>query len=354
MATIHLANKYETKLDERFQAGSFTDKWVGNNYNWDGVNSITIWTLLTDPLEDYNASASSNRFGTPTEVSDEVNTYTLQKKRSFSRVFDETNIQDTMFIRKANLYLKQMWDERYIPEIDLYRLTTWANGAGNVVVNATALTKSTLISALRAGVETLDNANVPSEGRVIFMKPSMVTCYMLSTEMQYHQGFLEKGVIKGQVSEFAGIPVVQVPDSRLPAGINFMIKYKQASADPMKLRMLRVNTEAPGFCGSLMEGLCRYDSFVLAQKADGIYCHFQSGANAAPTFSQSTTTLSIASSDSGTIKYTDDGSNPKTSSTVKTYSAGITVAVGDRILAYVEKSGNVNSGIAEYNVTSVA
>jgi hypothetical protein len=225
MATINLANKYETKLDERFTAGSFTDKWCGNNYNWDGVNSITIWTLLTDPLEDYNPAAAANRFGTPTEVSDEINTYTLQKKRSFSRVFDETNVQDTMFIRKANLYLKQMWDERYIPEIDLYRLTTWANGAGNLVVNSTALTKATLISALRAGVETLDNANVPSEGRVIFMKPSMVTAYMLSSEMQYHQGFLEKGVIKGQVSEFGGIPVVQVPDSRLPAGCNFIIKY---------------------------------------------------------------------------------------------------------------------------------
>ena len=352
--SVNLATKYETKLDERYQAGSFTDKWTGNNYNWDGVNSIKIWTLLTDDLNDYNNSASSNRFGTPSEVSDEVNVYTLQKKRSFSKVFDETNIQDTMFIRKANTYLKQMWDERYVPEIDKYRLTTWANGAGNVTI-AAALTKSTIVAALRVGIETLDNANVPTEGRVIFMKPAMVTAYMLSSEMQYQQAFLADGVIKGQVGNFSGCPIVQVPDSRLPDGLHFMIKYKQASADPMKLRMLRVNTDAPGFCGSLMEGLCRYDSFVLAQKADGIYCHFLTAkACTAPTFSRSTSTLSIASSDSGTIKYTTDGSNPKTSPTAATYSSGITVAVGDKVRAYVEKSGLINSGIAAYDVTSIS
>ncbi len=354
MAVINLATKYETKLDERFVHSSLTDKWCGNAYNWDGVNSIKIWTLLTDDLVDYDCTATSNRFGTPTEVSDEVNVYTLQKKRSFSRVFDETNIQDTMFIRKANAYLKQMWDERYVPEIDKYRLQTWINGAGNIAVNSTALTKGTIVEALRAGIETLDNAAVPSEGRVIFMRPSIVTKFMLASEMQYHQGFLEKGIINGQVSNFGGIPVVQIPDARFPTGCNFMIKYKQASVDPMKLRMLRVNTEAQGFCGSLMEGLCRYDSFVLAQKADGIYGHFVSAACAAPTFSRSTTSLTISSSDSGTIKYTTDGSNPKTSPTASTYSGAVTVAVGDKVRAYVEKSGYTNSGIAAYDVTSVS
>ena len=352
--SVNLATKYETKLDERFVAASFTDKWVGNNYNWDGVNSIKIWTLLTDDLNDYDNTATANRFGTPSEVSDEVNVYTLQKKRSFSKVFDETNIQDTMFIRKANMYLKQVWDERYTPEIDKYRLTTWANGAGNLVVNSTALTKSTIIGALRTGIETLDNANVPSEGRVIFMTPAMVTAYMLSSEMQYQQAFLADGVIKGQVGNFAGCPIVQVPESRMPKDIEFLIKYKQASADPMKLRMLRVNTDAPGYAGSLMEGLCRYDSFVLANKADGIYAYFKGSACVAPTFSRSTSTLSISSSDSGTIKYTTDGSNPKTSPTDQTYSSGITVAVGNKVRAYVEKSGYVNSGIAAYDVDSIS
>ena len=351
--SVNLAQKYETKLDERFVAGSFTDKWVGNNHNWDGVNTIKVWTLLTDDLNDYTASGS-NRFGTPSEVDDEINTYALTKKRSFAKTFDETNVQDTMFIRKANTYLKQLWDERYVPEIDAYRLSRWANGAGNVTI-AAALTKSTIVAALRVGIETLDNASVPSEGRVIFMRPSMVTAYMLSSEMQYQQAFLADGVIKGQVANFAGIPIVQVPDSRLPDGLHFMIKYKQASADPMKLRMLRANNDAPGICGTLMEGLCRYDSFVLANKADGIYCHFLTAkACTAPTFSRSTTSLTIASADSGTIKYTKDGSNPKTSPTAATYSSAVTVAVGDKVRAYVEKSGLCNSGISAYDVTSVS
>lgn len=342
--SINLATKYETKLDERFKAGSFTDKWCGNNYNWDGVNAIKIWTLLTDDLEDYTVGQGMSRFGTTKEVDDEINTYTLTKKRSFSRTFDECNVQDTMFIRKANTYLKQMWDERYIPEIDKYRLERWAAGAGATAV--ATLSKSTIVPALRVAFETLDNANVPSENRVIFMTPSVVTMYMLSDEMKYHQGFISDGIVKGHVQNFAGCPIIQIPESRMPAGCNFIVKYKSASADPMKLRMLRANNDVPGVAGTLMEGLCRYDSFVLANKADGIYAHFKSGCCTTPTITVSGGSATITGTSGETIKYTVDGSNPKTSDTAAVYSTAVPVTAGVTVRAYASKTGSSDSGIA--------
>ena len=353
--SVNLATKYSDKLDERYKAGSFTDNYIGTLYNWEGVNAIKVWTVLASDLSDYSASGA-NRFSggsAPSEVDDEAMTYTLTKKRSFAKTFDETNVQDQLFVKKANAYLKQMWDEKYIPEIDKHRLTTWANGAAFVTVNGTALTKSTVCAAIRGGMEALDNAMVPQENRAIFVTPAIASCLMMSDELKYNQAFTDKAIIKGKVTEYCGADVISVPTSRMPAGVEFIIKYKNASADPMKLRMLRANSDAPGIAGTLMEGLCRYDSFVLAQKAAGIYAYFQSGACAAvvldPTDTSNTKLAMTCSTASSTIKYTDDGTNPKTSSTVKTYSAAIALSTltGKLIRAYAEKSGLVNSGIEE-------
>ena len=102
--------------------------------------------------------------------------------------------------------------------------------------------------------------------------------------------------------------------------------------------------------GYLIEGLVRYDSFVLAQKANGIYVYARNGVCAAPTASLASNELTLTSSDSGTIKYTIDGSNPKTSKTAVTYTAKFAVSSGNRIRMFASKSGMLDSAIAEYTV----
>ena len=143
-----------------------------------------------------------------------------------------------------------------------------------------------------------------------------------------------------------GMPIVAVPDDYMPAGVEFMIKYKRASADPMKLKMLRSNNNAPGIAGTLIEGLVRYDAFVLAQKAYGIYVYGTGGIVAQPTASLSSSKIALSSTTAGTtIKYTTDGSNPKTSASAQTYSSTITVESGKILRAYAFKDGLLDSGI---------
>ncbi len=350
MATINLATKYETKLDERYKKGSITDSYCGTDYNWEGVNAIKVWTLIAGSLNDYDNTAAANRFGTPTEVDDELNTYALTKKRSFAKTFDLTNVQDQLFVKKTNAYLKQMWDERYIPEIDTHRLLSWANGAGLGKLNATALTKATVVEAILTAHAELDDENVPAENRATFVRSDVVVSCKLAQELGYNDAFTSKAIVKGQVGSLNDSPIISVPKSRMPAGVEFIVKYKQASADPMKLRMLRANTDAPGIAGTLMEGLCRYDSFVLAQKANGIYVYAHSGIVAPMSGDNGTTasgkvTLTTATSGAA-IKYTLDGSNPKTSPSAETYSAAFTApAAGTLVRAYAGKSGLLNSPI---------
>lgn len=273
---INLATKYESKLDERFTQKSLTEAWTGHDYNWDGTNTIKVWTIGQATIHDYTATGA-NRFtagAVPTELDDEVNTYTLTKKRSFAHTIDITNNQDQMFIKKTNAVLKQVWDEQLVPEIDKYRLTTWADGADSEnKVSGAALTKSTVVEAILTGGSALNNALVARDNRVCFVSETLAVKLKLATELQYNEAFTGKAIINGQIAQMNGMPIVAVPDSYMPTGVQFMIKYKRASADPMKLKMLRSNDKAPGIAGTLIEGLVRFDSFVLAQKAKGIYVY---------------------------------------------------------------------------------
>lgn len=351
MAVINLADKYVTKLDERYQHRSLTDKFVGNGYSWEGANAIKVWTLDPGQLNDYDVSASFNRFGTPTEVEDEMNIYPLLKKRSFSKVIDVTNHQDQMFTKKTNYVLKLIWDELYVPEIDKYRLSVWANGAGLGTVGA-ALAKDTVIEAILTAHAELDNAFVPSENRVTFVRTDVAVKCKLAQELENNQNWTNKAIVNGKIAEINGSDVVSVPASIMPAGVMFMVKYKNASADPMKLRMLRSNDEAPGYAGALLEGLCRYDSFVMAQKADGIYVYADSAAGlAAPTFSKSGNTVTITGT--GTIKYTVDGTNPKVSPTAQT-GKSVAITADTKIRAYCEQAGKMSSAIASYDAAYTA
>jgi len=352
MATVNLAEKYAGKLDERFVKGSITDAFVGTDYDWEGVNAIKVWTLDTPELADYNAGLSANRFGVPSEVDDELSTYTLTQKKAFTKTFDATNVQDQNFKKKSAAYLKQMWDERYVPAIDAYRLAVWANGAGLGVLNATELTKGTIMEAILKAHADLDDADVPTENRVTFIRADVAVACKLASEMANNQNWTDKAVVKGKIAEINCSPVVTVPTGRMPAGVEFMIKYKRATADPVKLRLLRANDNAPGIAGTLMEGLVRYDSFVLSQKADGIYVYAQNGIVAEPTFTPGSGSVAIATATSdAAIKYTTDGSNPKTSVTAAAYTTAVTAGSGSKIRAYAYKEGLINSAIASYTVS---
>lgn len=353
---INLATKFETKLDERFKQGSLTDKWVGTGYTFDGVNAIKIWTLDEATINDYNLNpaAGISRFGAIKEVGDQINTYQLTKKKSFNQSFDETNVQDQMFVKKASAYLKQVWDEQFVPMIDADRLGAWANGAGLGEQNGTALTKSTVVEAILKGHAALNNKRVPHANRVTFVTESVAIACKLASELQYNEGATTKNIINGQITTIGGYPVVAVPDDLMPAGVEFIIKYKGASVDPMKLKMLRVITESENVAGSLMQGLVRFDSFVLAQKANGIYVRGGTGYTAAPTFSQSGNVVTITAGSGNTCKYTLDGTNPKHSETAQTYSGTITVTADTIIRAYNEKAGSVNSAIVEYKAAHSA
>ena len=347
---INLAEKWEKELDKLFTLGSLTDAWCGKDYTFDGVNAIKVRTLDPTPINDYNtATTGVNRFGAYQDVGDTVQTLTLMNKKSFNAVFDAPDVQDTAFIRNAKEYLTQVWDEQMVPLIDEYRFKTWAENAGLSGYNTTKLTTDSVMEAILTGHAAMSNAKVPHTNRVTFISETLWIKARLADALKYNPDWVSKTVVNGVVGTLSGSPIVTVPDSMLPAGVDFMLKYKNATVDAMKLKMLRVIEESENVAGQLMQGLVRYDSFVLDKKASGLYVYGHENICTMPTFSTSSNAVTITKATGETVKYTTDGSNPKTSNTASTYSNAVAITKDTLFRAYAYKTGAVNSGIAEYN-----
>lgn len=352
---INLTSKYSPKIDERFKLTSITDAYAGKKYDWDGAQTVIVYSVDPVTLGNYNRSANGGRFGTVAELGDSKQTMTLSQDKAFTFSIDHGNSADQLNIKRCNEQLKSNWDEVCTPEIDTYRFRKWASGAGLSTINGTALTKSTVMEAIMLGSAAMSNKKVPKKNRALFIKESVYVFCKLSNEVVGIDTLGAKAVANGVVGYLDGMAVVPVPDSYLPDGINFIIKYKDSSVDPMKLKVLRVQKNPIGFDADVGECRFYHDSFVLDSKINGIFVHAKDGMAATPTGDNGTTasgkvTLSSTTSDA-IIKYTTDGTNPKTSATASTYSAAFTSPEsGSVVKAYASKSGLIDSAVFELTI----
>lgn len=269
MAIINLAEKYSKKVAERFSLASITDAYAGKDYDFSGVKSIKIYSIDTVAMNDYTRSGTE-RFGNLAELGDTVQEMVMTKDRSFTYSIDKGNSAQQFNVKAATHSLKRQIDEVVTPELDQYRLNAWAAGAGLTGVH-TSLSKSNVLEAIMTGGMEMSNALVPRKKRTLFIRESLFLHCKLADQVVGVESLGEKAVRDGSVGVLDGMKVVPVPDSYFPEGVNFLIKYKGATVDPVQLKTYRVLTEQRGIDGDVVEGRIIYDSFVLETRAKGIY-----------------------------------------------------------------------------------
>lgn len=267
---INLATKFDKKVVERFSKQSITDAFCGKDYDFTGVKTVKVYTVDTVETTDYTRSGS-NRYGTVTELGDTVQELTVTQDKGFTFSIDKGNAQEQYNVKQSNKALQREWDEVVTPEIDKYRLSAWATGAGITKTNEAAPTKDNILELLLTAGAAMNNALVPRVGRAIFIPESVYILTQLADQIITNDKLGEKAIVNGSVGMIGQMDVIPVPDSYMPTNTQFMIKYKSATVDPVKLRDYKIHVDPPGISGDLVEGRYIYDSFVLTTKSKGIY-----------------------------------------------------------------------------------
>ena len=272
MATNY-ATKYADKIQKIFTLGSLTEAAVNKNFSWVGVNAINVFSITTQALTDYTVTGT-NRYGTPTELQNEVQTMLLAKDRSFSTTIDQMTLDDTNGAIKVGEFLKTQIEEQITPEIDEYRIKTMYDAAiANSAYASAVILASNAYSSFLTGQETLGDAKVPNKGRLAFISYAFYSFIKLDSTFMLASEVAMKDRVNGMAGMVDGVKLIPVPSSYLPSNVAFLLTHPVATVAAEKLTEYKTNMKAPGISGALIEGRVRYDAFVLDTKVDAIYVH---------------------------------------------------------------------------------
>ena len=276
---MNLATKYSDKVDERFYRESQAMVALNNDYKFTGEKTVKVYSIPIVPMNDYTRSGAS-RYGTPNDLSRNVQSLTITKDRAFTFIIDKGDKIQSQMVSDAGKALSRQIREVVVPEFDTYVFKTLANAAianGNYASTAIKKTPGAgeigAYEAFLAGMEHMGNKNVPDRGRVAFCSYRFANLLMQDPAFMKYSDRSQEMVIKGILGECDGCKIVKVPSSHLPQGAAFIITHSIAATGPKQLEEYKIHDNPPGVSGWLVEGRFIYDCFVLNEKADAIYYH---------------------------------------------------------------------------------
>lgn len=273
---INLATKFESKTSDLMKVAAKTNGIVNQNWDWDGVNAIKVYTL-TDPTVGNYATAGANRYGNPTEVDDTLQTFTLARDRSWTKSIDMSNLQDSMMVRRAAKYVAQAVKNVMVPEIDTYRLAAIetagaTNGSRDDIVADAATTSSNAWTNFTAITADISNNEAPEDGRVAVMTPAYYN-------MLKQSGFVlasdtsQRERKSGDLGSVDNCKVVVCPSGRMPTNTDLIITHPSVMVAPEKLKDVIIHKNPPGINGHLIEYRHRYDAFVDSNRINAVGIH---------------------------------------------------------------------------------
>lgn len=272
---INLVTQFQPYVDEIFTKESKKELVTNQDFDWTGAHTIKVYKISTGTMNDYDragtgSGAKGSRYGAVQSLDATTEEFTLKNDRSFTFAIDKLDTDETAQQLAGASALARQQREVVIPEVDSYVYGVMAAGAGTKPT-AVALTPENIYDEITKGTNTLDNAEVPDESRVIIVSPDVYRIMKKSKDIVMETDVDTQLRKQGVVSNLDGASVIKVPATRLPENCGFIMCHPCATVAPTKLEDYKIHQDPPGISGSLVEGRICYDAFVLDNKKVAIY-----------------------------------------------------------------------------------
>lgn len=289
--SIGLASKYLPILDEAYKVGSKTAilDTPTDYVKWVNAKTALLFNTSSVGLGNYGRNTGF----VPGDITQAWESYTLSVDRGRSFNIDIMDVEESVNMALTS-HMGQFERLHVVPEVDAYRLSKIAG-----YVKAGAKTAATdpegvgvnIASQIDAGIEYMDELEVPHEGRICFIAPKAyknlkenVTRYTLNRETEFNNNleyYNDLLLVKVPQSRFAtGCILNSASDSNDMGGFtlfgnntNFLIV--EPSAIMQVVKHLEPDVFSPKDNQEAQAWKYRYriyhDCFVQAQKLDGLY-----------------------------------------------------------------------------------
>ena len=170
--TIELAKSYVPMLDEVYKLASLTSVLDGNPdlvQQGANANELIIPMMSMDGLGDYDRNSGYAK-GDVTMTKETVKCNFDRGRRFSVDTVDNMETAGLAFGRRSAEFLRTP----VVPEIDAFRFASYCSKDGVTKVQATLADGSAVLQALRAASTAMNEAEVPTTDRHLFITPTLL------------------------------------------------------------------------------------------------------------------------------------------------------------------------------------
>lgn len=289
---IDLVTTFLRLIDAVYKRASVTAELdaVTQDVPFIGADTVKVLKLGTVGLGNYSR-ANGYPKGDITATWEALK-LTIERGREF--VLDRMDSEESLGLVLGNV-INQWMTEQVAPEIDATRFAKYASTSGVLTTAGATLDKDTILPAIDAASLAMDEAEVPSEGRILFISS---TCerFMRAT---INRQLANESSADRRLTNLDELAIRPVPQGRfftkikLDAGgtsnaggfakdtaggakdINFMMVHRSAILQPVKLNHVKyfspeINQTSDGH---KWQYRLYHDAFVYDNKQKGVYVH---------------------------------------------------------------------------------
>lgn len=291
MAVTDYAKQYLDYFDDVYKLESKTRLLETNpsKYKFMGANQVLVNKLTVSGNYDYSKTTGYSAGS----ASNEWDAYTLAMDRGVKIPIDAVSSEEARVTaaKIMDSYLR----EKFFPELDQYRYSRIYSVINASAVSGTNIvegtpTVDTCMNDIDAGIEVLDDAEVPQEGRIMYVSENFYRLLKNSGEFfKIRMAEQMSKVLNRNINTIDDVPLIRVPSSRFNSAftfgsgsntatgeaINFMIIHVPAIMAVIKRNVLRIFTPEQNLDsdGYLMTARNYHGLNVYENKVSGVYIH---------------------------------------------------------------------------------
>ena len=290
MGAVNYAQSYEKALAQAYpNVLNFGELYnVANNQTYKFIDSKTIHipSISVSGRTNVNRDVMNGSF--QRNVDNDWETKTLSFYREWSTSIDPADVMDTNMVLTIQNATKVFNETQKFPEKDAYTISKiyadWT--AEGKTANTTALTVDSVLAVFDKLMEDMDEALVPSTGRILYVTPAVKTLLKQAANITLYKDVAAQANINRVVDRLDEVKLVTVPSFLMktaytfstgftPSGsakqVNMFLVHPSAILTPNKYAFVGMEAPAAGTKGDYIYYEKEYaDVFILNNRTGAI------------------------------------------------------------------------------------
>ena len=294
MTVYNYAEQFEQALHQKYAKELASVDLFNSNLQVKFINAQTIKlpNITVSGYKDHNRQTIGFNSGT---ISNDWEPKKLEHDRDIEFAIDPMDVDETNLVVSIANVQNTLETEQGIPEKDCYvfsKLYTEAGkyAANGATIDTTTLTAENILQKFDDAMEKMDEAGVPSEGRILYVTPAVNKLFKQAKDIQRVLGVNgSNGDVKRSIYSLDDVKIKQVQSARMKSQynftngcvatdeakqMNFILIHPSCEVAREKYSYIKVFT--PGHDSRtadnyLLQSRFYMDAFLIKNKAAGIF-----------------------------------------------------------------------------------